>query len=268
MKCRKVLIISIIVICCYTIFSITNVNAAIQSNGNTPTTKNRNTWMTQIRQMESTGGGFGLDETINTDLTPSSTSNNIDVHMQKNTEYGAMALLSASSYGNPTKIGNGETTTGNETGVVMPYNWEWTAAQAIDYLGRTSYNDRYINYYNYQQNANYSLRGDALLETKGWHSTTYVFQGATQVAHHDYVRTTSVYGNWDNSTGYTSSGGVIRNNGNGIFSFHNKGTEYYQGEDFRGWSIGYVDYYATRELEATLSRTYTSRFAVVNGEGL
>lgn len=38
---------------------------------------------------------MGLDETFNADLT-SKESNNIDVHMMRSTEYGAIAILSAS----------------------------------------------------------------------------------------------------------------------------------------------------------------------------
>ena len=55
------------------------------------------------------------------------TSNNpnLDIHMEKNTEYGAMAILSASAYGNQNVIGDGETTTGNKSGVYMKLNKEW-----------------------------------------------------------------------------------------------------------------------------------------------
>ena len=78
--------------------------------------------MINVRKMEELGGTMGLSETLNDNLTSSSTSNNIDVHMEKNTEYGALAILSASSYGNPNKVEDGNTTTGNVTGVVMKIN--------------------------------------------------------------------------------------------------------------------------------------------------
>ena len=87
--------------------------AVLQSNGNDGATYNLNDWMMNVRKMEELGGAMGLGETINDNLTSSGASNNIDVHMQKNTEYGALAILSASSYGNPNKINSGETTTGN-----------------------------------------------------------------------------------------------------------------------------------------------------------
>ena len=129
MKSKKIIIILMLIISFSLIFQINTVQAALQSNENAGVTKNRDTWMTEIRQMEILGGSLGLEETQNTDLTFIGESNKLDIHMQKNTEYGAMALLSASAYGKPDKIDDGDTTTGNETGVVMPYNPEWTAAQ-------------------------------------------------------------------------------------------------------------------------------------------
>ena len=90
--------------------------------------------------------------------------------MEKNTEYGAMAILSASSYGNPGKIENGQTTTGNETGVVINLNKEWVAAgQLLDLSVFTNANGRYKNSYT----PTYSAKvGDAITETKGWHGST------------------------------------------------------------------------------------------------
>lgn len=100
--------------------------AVLQSNGSASSAKTIDQWMLQIRQMESPGGALGLNETVNqTGLTSTTGSNNLDIHMQKNTEYGAMVLLSASSYGKPDKVNNGETTTGNKTGVVMKQINEW-----------------------------------------------------------------------------------------------------------------------------------------------
>ena len=56
--------------------------------------------MRAFRTMEQAGGSMGLAETLNADLT-SKESNNMDVHMMRSTEYGAIAILSASGYGNP-----------------------------------------------------------------------------------------------------------------------------------------------------------------------
>ncbi len=107
----------------------TSSKAVLQSNGNVGTQYALINGMTEIRKMEQLGGAMGLSESINSDLTTNGDPNNIDVHMQKNTEYGALAILSASSYGNPSKVNDGETTTGNATGVVMKINSEWVAVQ-------------------------------------------------------------------------------------------------------------------------------------------
>lgn len=135
----------------FIIFIILNTGkskAVLQSNGGTVETKNIDDWIVQIRQMESLGGALGLSETINTTgLLATTDSNGLDCHMEKNTEYGALVILSASSYGNPNKIASGETTTGNATGVVMNINKEWVAAGAG--LTNTTYaknaKSRYIN---------------------------------------------------------------------------------------------------------------------------
>lgn len=147
----------------------TSSKAVLQSNGNTGATYNLSDWMINVRKMEELGGAMGLSETLNSNLTSSSASNGIDVHMQKNTEYGALAILSASSYGNPNKVNDGETTTGNATGVVMKLNSEWVAAgtvyEAANYANAV---ERYKNIY-YQK---YSKRnGDAITETYGWHGS-------------------------------------------------------------------------------------------------
>lgn len=252
MKLKRILTISIIIIISCSLLSIKSVNAAIQSNGDSPTTKNRNTWMSQIRQMEGTGGGFGLDESINANLTSAGDSNNIDVHMQKNTEYGAMVLLSASSYGKPTKIENGETTTGNETGVVMPYNIEWVAAQHTDWLGTTEYDNRYINYYQYSADYSNQKRGDAYLETRGWHGSSWLYQKPNEFVDGAYEYDV-----------YRQPGAIIRVN-NSIFGFNNRG----QMEGVIEYASWGQAYYKNVAGPSGLSQTYTSRLVVVNGQGL
>ena len=98
------------------------VNAAtLQSNPNThyKTKDTSSNWIKNIRTMESSGGAMGLSETVNDDQTFKESSNNIDVHMMRNTEYGAIAILSVSGYGNSKNIQNStiQSTTGNETGI-------------------------------------------------------------------------------------------------------------------------------------------------------
>lgn len=143
--------------------------AALQSNGGTPATKNVDQWMLQIRQMQSAGGTLGLTDTINaTGLT--STNTNLDIHMEKNTEFGAMAILSASSYGKPDKVNSGQTTTGNKTGVVINLNKEWVAAGTIS--STTTYRQAVGRYKNAYTTTYAAKAGDAIKETEGWHGSS------------------------------------------------------------------------------------------------
>lgn len=73
-----------------------------------------------IRKMETSGGPLGLNATIDDAGNETSSSNNIDVHMIKNTEYGTVGMLAASIYGAKNSEGVGSsvaTTTNNATGV-------------------------------------------------------------------------------------------------------------------------------------------------------
>lgn len=168
---RKVLLSILIFVLLIILINPGTVQAALQANGGSPASYNLETWLRNVRNMEALGGTLGLQDTINsTNLTSSaSEKNNIDIHMEKNTEYGAMAILSASSYGNQNKIADGQTTTGNKTGVYIKLNKEWVAAGTI---ARSSIyqnaNTRYKNIYT----ANYiEKKGDAITETAGWHES-------------------------------------------------------------------------------------------------
>ena len=89
--------------------------------------------------------------------------------MEKNTEYGAMAILSASSYGNQSKIESGGTTTGNKSGVYINLNKEWVSAGSITKLGQyANANGKYKNIYT---NSYAAKNGDAISETAGWHGS-------------------------------------------------------------------------------------------------
>jgi hypothetical protein len=148
------------------------VNAALQANGNTGTTKTLGDWLLAVRQMEGAGGTLGLSDTLNTStlLSTATTSNNIDIHMEKNTEYGAMAILSASSYGNQNVIANGGTTTGNKTGVYIYLNKEMVSAGCSGLSSNLSIwgtaNAKYKNIYTDTYSAK---RGDGVLN---WHGVT------------------------------------------------------------------------------------------------
>ena len=140
-------------------------NAALQSNGDAPATKNIGTWLLEVRKMQTSGGTLGLSDTIDT-TTLTSNNTNLDIHMEKNTEYGAMALLSASAYGKPDKINDGETTTGNKSGIYMNINKEWVAAGRLTQSIYANANNRYKNDYT----TTYSEKtGDAILN---WHGAT------------------------------------------------------------------------------------------------
>ena len=165
------------------------VKAALQSNPNTQykTKYNPTTWMTQIRQIEKSGNAMGLSETLNSDLTSSSESNGIDVHMMKSTEYGAIAILSASGYGNPQTLQSSsvKTTTGNKTGIYFSgSNWEFVAGGLSGSIF-SGVNSRYFDTYSGSQAS--ARIGDALGSASttnpgcaGWHSASnsdWVYSG-------------------------------------------------------------------------------------------
>lgn len=177
MKKQKIIIMLLITAMALCIL-MPKSNAALQSNGDTAALTGQDNWIVNIREMEALGGTLGLTETINSDLTSSSGSNNLDIHMEKNTEYGAIAILSASSYGNPNTIADGETTTGNETGIVMrtitTYAEYVAASTGSTFYGR---NGKYYNIYEWESNVwtNEIKKGDAYKETYNWHGATYSY---------------------------------------------------------------------------------------------
>ena len=170
MKIKRIAIVIISIFVLTLIYGTTLSKAALQANGNGQASKSLGDWMTSIRDMEATGGTLGLSETKNgTTLLSTSDSNNLDIHMEKNSEYGAMAILSASPYGKQTKVASGETTTGNKSGVVINLNKEWVSAGTISNCSQyVNANARYKDVYTTTQT---SKNGDALLETSGWHSS-------------------------------------------------------------------------------------------------
>ena len=187
----------------FIIFIILNTGkskAVLQSNGNTGATYNLSDWMINVRQMEQLGGAMGLTETLNDNLTSSSDSNNIDVHMEKNTEYGALAILSASSYGNPNKVEDGETTTGNATGAVMRLNAPERVVAALSVMPAPNFKSAVSRYKNIYSSIVDTKKGDAGSETLGWH-------GALTVWIRLDTGTSSILRNWGGSIfGYTGNG--------------------------------------------------------------
>jgi len=126
-KLLKIFIIMIGMLLLLTTIMSNRVQAAIQSNPNTHYKKTYypNAWIGYFRDMETVGGALGLKEIINgTTKLATTDSNNLDSHMMKSTEYGAIVILSASGYGNPKMLKDStiRTTTGNNTGIYFMYN--------------------------------------------------------------------------------------------------------------------------------------------------
>ncbi len=233
MKTKAKLFGCIIVLSVIMMYIPTKSKAGLQANGESVKQDSINNWLLNVRQMESSGGTLGLTDSINqTNLTSSAeTSNNLDIHMEKNTEYGAMAILSASSYGKPDKVNDGETTTGNKSGIYININKEWVAAGALTKSSRyVNANPRYKNYYT----DNYvAKQGDAIEETKGWHES-----GAST---------------WLSGFYPNESSGLLRAYGGSIFSYYGRGSE---------------DYYGRYFSDAYYGKTWATRAVVVIGEGI
>lgn len=159
-----ILLVTILGIFC---LNIGTVNAALQANPNTQYTKTDTpgNWMVNFRNMEKTGQAMGLSETLNEKLT-STSSNGIDVHMCKTTEYGAVAILSASGYGNPSNDKAITTTTGNSTGVILNTdNWENTAGG----LSGSIFGGVDKRYYDEYTDSNGSAKVGDAFACAGWH---------------------------------------------------------------------------------------------------
>ena len=205
MKKTKLILATLTIMFVALLCSTVEAQAALQANSDTHYNSNNQKtpldWMSGFRQMEEKGGGMGLSETLSGDLTSTSGSNSIDVHMMRATEYGAIAILSASGYGNPSNNKTLTTTTGNKTGIYFSgANYEFVAGG----LENNIFPNTNKKYYDTYTTGRGSARvGDALGETtnngcQGWHSAS-----------------TS---DWVNS-----SGPYFLRGGNGLFSFYNYG---------------------------------------------
>ena len=179
-KTKLKLVTLIIMLAMVVCLPVGNVKAALQANPNTHYKKLNIMayWMGNIRNMEKEGQAMGLSEELNTDYT-SKSSNGIDVHMMKSTEYGAIAILSASGYGNSKKLQDSteKTTTGNKTGVYFSgANCEWVAGGGCS-NPVANMNSRYYNQYG--STIATAKVGDALGNKNvknpgcaGWHSAS------------------------------------------------------------------------------------------------
>lgn len=194
MKRAKLILITLVIMLATILLSTIEVNATLQANPNTHYKKTNTTenWKDLFRNMEKQGEGMGLSETLKSDLSAESASNNIDVHMVKSTEFGAVAILSASAYGNSQTLPNSDikTTTGNNTGVYFSgANWEYVA---VDFLGGyknvlkmfEGVNKKYFDIYSSESASKSAKAGDALGNKDSsnpgcdkWHNSDYVDLG-------------------------------------------------------------------------------------------
>ena len=224
---KKVLITTALVTASMLAIGGTSSQAALQANATTHAAGKTYTGaalIQSIRQMETAGQTMGLTETLKTDLT-SNTSNNIDVHMMKTTEYGAMAILSASGFGYSGKLADApvKSTTGNVTGVyITGTRYEWTAGVCdATTVGK---NARYYDLYKINDQTSAKV-GDALgLDTyttnpgcSGWHGASYL--SWLSDARYGFCRggyemfSFSGYGTW---TGYNGCGRGVAVVGTGL----------------------------------------------------
>lgn len=128
--------------------------------------------------MEMPGGTLGLNGTVDSKTLLDSTSNGIDVHMSKSTEWGTAMILSASAYGQPSQVVDQTTsTTGNASGVINMSNMtNEFVASFIDGGGSKSFTERlvsadsrYVNHYS----DNTVLIGDGS-DVGGWYGNNSV----------------------------------------------------------------------------------------------
>lgn len=224
MRKTKEILMSMIVVGGILLAIPTLSHGALQANGSTPKSYAIDNWIYLVRGMQSSGGTLGLTNNLNWDKTGgkylTSDNPNLDIHMQKNTEYGAMSILAASSYGNPGIIQNGGTTTGNETGIRINFGGEWVAAGQItettNYVSAASrYKDNYTATYE-------AKSGDAIEETKQWHGSTNNFWIWTKGSRFDNIQDVPAFSN--------RFCGLLRSYSGSIFSYYGYGyNSYYNG---------------------------------------
>lgn len=196
MRINKIMLL-IILSFLLAILLTTSVNANYQSvPSGTSKSATATEWITGIRQKESSGKGMGLNEEIDTTTGLATTkTNDIDVHLLKNTEYGAILILGASDYGKQgtditaRRMDRGAisgtdvqaSTTGNKYGIyeigyynmTVSYNagYEWVAGGETTFLSGIAL--RYIN--KYMPSTTSSRVGDATLETQKWHGSAQAY---------------------------------------------------------------------------------------------
>lgn len=163
-----------------TAFMLTGkVNAAVQSRPGVTSLKNTtaNDCFVKIRQMEVEGGTLGKKAQLDSTTYLDSSNNGVDVHMAKNTEWGAAAMLAASPYGSAPSGKSDASTTGNATGIYQMADGTWEYVAGIynttnTYMSKLKNADsRYVDLYT----GGVAKRGDATLETTNWKSSSEAY---------------------------------------------------------------------------------------------
>ena len=200
-KTIAIFLVAILFIFNLTINSHANVQSVSNGNGRGLVNTTSSQFFALIRQMESSTGPMGLNAEINSSTgAETSQSNGIDVHMIKNTEWGAVTLLMDSDFG-AKAAGTGtslaedvRSTTGNATGVYEMYDgWEYVAGVYENMKSQTYranlYNaihdganlkpSKYVNAYSNPTDVytDYSGQkpGDATGETVRWKSASTAY---------------------------------------------------------------------------------------------
>ena len=106
-KLKNKIIATSVVAIIMTAFNVNISNAVLESRPDSASLVNKTAseFFALIRQMETSDGPLGLNATVSDDGTETSSSNNIDVHMIKNTEYRTVGMLAASVYGSKSSSG-------------------------------------------------------------------------------------------------------------------------------------------------------------------
>ena len=219
-KLKNKIIATSVVAIIMTAFNVNISNAVLESRPDSASLlKNASEFFPLIRQMETADGPLGLNASISDDGTETSSSNNIDVHMIKNTEYGTVGMLAASVYGAKNKYGysNG-TTTGNATGVYQMGTGENNDMHeyVAGILGNTSYSGvKNIKNASQKYWDNYTLDkiakpGDGTLEIS-WGSIGWINQSNVIFVRNrgNVFSVSSTYGNLSTSYGYSSRAVVV-----------------------------------------------------------
>lgn len=156
------------------IMLIGTVHANVQSRpDNDSLISEAGKFFTLIRKMETTDGPMGLSATIDDSGNETSSSNSIDAHMIKNTEWGATVMLMNSDYGSKTSGSSSTaTTTGNASGVYQMFSGrEFVAGiystSTTEKPNWSTIKNAPVKYWNDYQSGN-SITGDATTETPKW----------------------------------------------------------------------------------------------------